>query len=495
MLGKITSGVLGIVVLILVVITFLIPSGMTMFGTPSVVATVGPDKVEYREYQRELERQQQYIGQFYGIKSFTPEQIEKLGLKRNALTSIFQRHWMKFLAEELKIQAPNGAIIQQIETAPYFQKDGKFDVNTYKLVLASNHLTPKDFEADIGQQIVRQLTDVLILRVPQSDNFKNDLNTFAQQRLKVDYVKFDLSSLDKFIKISAAERNAFMNSEEGQKKIKAIFDQRKSSYDVPEQVRVRHLLVAAADDEETTEEDRQKAEKKIRQLAQQITPANFAQLAQKNSDDPGSKAKGGDLGLIRRGMMVGEFEDAAFSLPVNKVSDVVRTNYGYHLILVTEKIPAKEAKIEDYQTAIATELLQQSKRDEEQKLAAQLTEQVEKALKINDTSKLKALQKQYRFTYNAAANINRLQGLPQLTLKESEFADLFSHIGKTFVYKGLDHVIVIKSSPPAPAKPDEVAATLRENENRQYYWGRKLQEDILNAMQAKYPPQVKKNML
>jgi len=85
--------------------------------------------------------------------------------------------------------------------------------------------------------------------------------------------------------------------------------------------------------------------------------------------------------------------------------------------------------------------------------------------------------------------------LPQLTLKESEFADLFTHPGKTFVYKGLDHVIVIKSSPAPAPKPDEVAATLKENENRQYYWGRKLQEDILQAMQAKYPPHVKKNMM
>ena len=407
--------------------------------------------------------------------------------------SIFQRHWMKFFAEQLKVKAPNGAIIEQIEAAPYFQKDGKFDVNTYKLVLASNHLAPKDFEADIGEQVIRQLTDLLVVRVPQATNFKNDLNTFAQQRLTVDYVKFDLSSLDKFIKVSKAEREAFMNQEDGQKKIKAIFDQRKASYDVPEQVRVRHILIAA--DEEASEEDRQKAEAKIKKLAQQVTPENFAQLANKNSDDPGSKDKGGDLGLIRRGMMAEEFEDAAFSLPKNKVSEVVHTTYGYHLILVTEKVAPKEAKIEDYQTEIATELIQQSKRDEEQKLAAQLTKQVESAIQNNRKSELQALQKQYHFAYNAGAKVNRLQGLPQLTLKENEFADLFTHIGKTFVYKGLDHVIVIKSSPAAKETPEEVAATIRENENRQFYWGRKLQEDILQAMQAKYPPHVKKNML
>jgi len=486
MLKDITGKLLGMFIMIVVIIAFLVPSGMSMFGTPTVVATVGPDKIEYREYQMEMDRQQRFIGQFYGIKNFTQEQIEKLGLKNHALLSIFQRHWLKFFSEQMKIGAPDEAVIKLIQQEPAFQRDGKFDLNLYKRILESNHLTTKGFEEDMRQQVAGQTRDALLARVAQSEAFKKDLNTFAQERLKVDFVKFDLASLDKFIPVSSAELNAFLKSAEGQKKIKAIFEQRKATYDEPEQIRVRHLLIAASDDD-----DLSVAEEKINKLAKEITPANFAQLAKKHSEDPGSKAKGGDLGLIRPGMMVPEFDEVAFSLPVGKVSEVVKSPYGFHLILVTEKKPAKEAKLADYQKTIATELLQQAKRDDEQKLAADLTNQVKAALQKGNPEKLKALQKQYKFTYTKDSTINRLQGIPQLTLKENEFAELFTNVGKTFVYSGLDHVIIIKSSPAAKATAEEIAAAEKDTENRQFYWARKLQEDVLHGMEAKYPAKIK----
>ena len=489
MLKNITGKLLGMIIMIVVIIAFLVPSGMSMFGTPSVVATVGPDKIEYREYQQEMDRQQYYMGQFYGIKNFTQEQIEQLGLKNHALMSIFQRHWLNFFSEQMKIEASNDAVIKQIQQEPAFQKDGQFNLDIYKRVLEANHLTPKTFEENMRQQVSGQIRNALMARVPQSAALKQDLNTFAQERLKVDFVKFDLASLDKFIPISPAELKTFTSSAEGQKKIKAIFDQRKAAYDEPEQVRAHHILILAESDEDTSA-----AEDKINKIAKEVTPANFAKLAKKYSEDPGSNDKGGDLGLIRQGMMVPEFDNVAFSLPVGKISEVVKSPYGFHLILVTEKRPAKEAQLADYTQKIATELLQQAKRDEEQKLAANLTNQVKTALQNGQTEKLQALQKQYKFTYTKNSTINRLQGIPQLTLKENEFADLFTNIGKIFVFPGLDHVIIIKSSPAAKATKEEIAAAEKETENRQFYWARKLQEDVVSAMEGKYPAKVKNNI-
>lgn len=143
--------------------------------------------------------------------------------------------------------------------------------------------------------------------------------------------------------------------------IEQFYQQNKSEFIEPEQVRASHILiqVPAKADEEVVNA----ARLKIESIKQQLdSGAVFAELASKNSEDS-SAQKGGDLGYFPRGQMVPPFEKAAFSLSPGQVSDIVRTPYGYHLIMVVDKKPARQYEKVEIEDRIASYLWQQKSRE------------------------------------------------------------------------------------------------------------------------------------
>ncbi|WP_445490639.1 foldase protein PrsA [Niallia sp. 03133] len=128
--------------------------------------------------------------------------------------------------------------------------------------------------------------------------------------------------------------------------IKSYFDENKANYAQAEQVEASHILVK---DEKTAHEIKKKLD----------DGADFADLAKEYSTDTGSKANGGELGYFGKGEMAPEFEEAAFSMKVNAISNPVKTDYGYHIIKVTGHKDAKDAKLEDHKEEIKEALLEQ----------------------------------------------------------------------------------------------------------------------------------------
>lgn len=133
--------------------------------------------------------------------------------------------------------------------------------------------------------------------------------------------------------------------------ISAYFEENKASFAQEEQVEASHILV----------EDKKTAKKVAKELAD---GGDFAELATKYSTDAGTKDKGGSLGYFGKGSMVEEFEDVAFKLDVNEISDPVKTEHGYHIIKVTGKKEAKKANLEDNKAEIKEALVNNKLQEE-----------------------------------------------------------------------------------------------------------------------------------
>jgi len=185
------------------------------------------------------------------------------------------------------------------------------------------------------------------------DVFEQSLKTY---NLTLEDVKEDLAVQVKLEKLMKLKINVT------DKEIQEYFTANKELYDVEEQVKASHILV---DTEEKAQEIRQKLE----------AGGDFAELAKTNSQDTTNKDQGGDLGTISRGQMVEEFEEAAFSLPVGEISQPVKTEYGYHIIKVTEKISAREGTLAENKEGIRDTLFNQKMQTE---YSAWLDEQYKK---------------------------------------------------------------------------------------------------------------------
>ena len=183
--------------------------------------------------------------------------------------------------------------------------------------------------------------------------------TAIPETRKLEYVAFDASNLPGGKpQVSAAEIQAYYSAHQAQ-------------FAVKEQVKVRHILIAVprGADAKTDAAAKSKAEDLLKQVK---SGGNFADLASKNSDDPGSKAQGGELGWLDRGRTVPEFDKTAFGLDAGQTSDVIKTEFGYHILQVEEKKTAHTKPLEEVRAEIVPVLEQQRAGAAEQTFANQL---------------------------------------------------------------------------------------------------------------------------
>ena len=151
--------------------------------------------------------------------------------------------------------------------------------------------------------------------------------------------------------------------------VEAYYRDHPDEFEVPEQIKASHILV---EDKKLAEELRARLEE----------GEDFAQLAQEHSTDPGSRESGGQLGYFSAGQMVPEFDQAAFATPVGEISPVTETNFGYHIIMVEDKQPARTLELEEVELFLAEQLLNLKRNEQFQSffLAARKKHQAENKL-------------------------------------------------------------------------------------------------------------------
>jgi peptidyl-prolyl cis-trans isomerase C len=152
-----------------------------------------------------------------------------------------------------------------------------------------------------------------------------------------------------------------------EQEMKKFYDENPDFFKSPERIRASHILVKV--EPTASDADKAKARKKIEEIQKKVKKGDdFASLAKEQSECP-SSAKGGDLDFFQRGQMVGPFQDAAFAMKVGDVSDIVETQFGYHLIKVTDKKEAGKVSFEEAKEKIKDYL-------EQQKMAQEVTQYV-----------------------------------------------------------------------------------------------------------------------
>ncbi|MGD0801562.1 MAG: peptidylprolyl isomerase [Terracidiphilus sp.] len=264
------------------------------------------------------------------------------------------------------------------------------------------NLSVTEFELEVKQDIlVRRLQALITSGATVSDTEVRDAYRKQNIKIKFDYAVIASNDLRMTINPSDTDLAAFFKKNAAryatavpeqrkityfaftpdqlpggiprpsQQEIQQYFNVHKDDYSVPEQARARHILVKLAPnaDAKTDAAAKAKADTLLKQIQ---NGANFAELAAKNSDDPGSKDKGGELGFARRGMMVPEFDTAIFSQKIGDTK-IVKSQFGYHIIQVEERQAAHAQSIDEVLPTIQITLVRQRAAAAEENYARALT--------------------------------------------------------------------------------------------------------------------------
>jgi peptidyl-prolyl cis-trans isomerase D len=196
------------------------------------------------------------------------------------------------------------------------------------------------------------------------------------EKRKVRYVTIDQEALRAKVTVTGQQ-------------IERSYNDNIQQYSTPEQVRASHILIKSTGKAEDDEAAKKKAEEL---LAKVKAGGDFADLAKKNSQDEGSAAKGGDLDFFPRGQMVAEFDKVAFALPPGQISDLVKSQFGYHIIKVTDKRPATTKTLAEVRTQIEDQLKYEQAQSAAQKLADEVSAEIKKPADFEKVARARGLQ-------------------------------------------------------------------------------------------------------
>ena len=461
-------------------------------GSPNAIGKVGDLPIKVEEYQQEYNRQIEFYKQMMGGE-ISAKQIEAMKIKESTLKNIIQRKLMVKFATDIGARPSEAEIKAEIKTLPYFLSNGQFDINRYKAILAANKLTPIEFEADITNQLKMKSTQSLSQEFPLSKGYLSDLQKIRDEKLNAEIISISKNGLRNFVEVSKEELNKFLAIETNQKRLQSMFNERKSSLDKPEEVKARHILLKT---EGKNEADVKVA---IEKIAKEVTPANFAKMADKYTEDPSGKGKGGDLGSFGRGRMVPEFDKVAFSEKPGKVSAPIKTQFGYHILLVEKLTQGHAATFNEFKDKFATELIQKDKVEDIKKLTVDISNNLRKALEAGNEKEVKSITEKYKLQYTKGS-VNRLDGASTGTnLTVENMKELFSgDLTKPSIHlfdDGASMVMMKTISVKGTSDLADKTKVASDNASLKNALSRKMMESILKKLEEQTKVKIYSNMV
>lgn len=489
-----TSGNLVTVLIGLIILSFMF-TGYQAFengGSSNTIAKVGSYSVSPQEYEQEYRRQIEFFKQMFGGE-LSAKQIEAMKIKESTLRNLIQKKLMLKLSNEVGLYPSESDIKREIKALPYFQTNNQFDIERYKGLLAANKLTPQEFEEDVKNQMKLKALTELNPTYPVSEGYFSDLQKFRADKLDVDVITFSRDSIRKHINVTNEEVTKFLADSTNKNRVVSMYNERKASIEKPEEITARHILVTTNDKAEEA------AKTQIEKIAKEVNASNFAKMADKYTEDPSGKGKGGALGSFPKGAMVPEFEKVAFSQKIGTVSAPVKTQFGYHIILVEKKTPAVVSKIEDYQDKFARELIQKSKTEEIKNTTVQLSNDLRKALDANNDKEVKALLAKYEITMKKA-DVNRVDGISNgANLSTENMKEIFSgdlSKSKVVLVDDGSTINILKTYPQVKAAVTADTAKLAsDTASLKNVLGKKMMEGIIKKLEKDTSVKIFNNMI
>jgi len=393
---------------------------------PGVVAKVSGEDITAEQVRDEAKQMAQQQAQQYGqnasmlmpflIQQATPRAADQL-IDRQALLSEAQRMGLKASPQEVKDELQHGRY------SMYFFPGGNFVGETeYEGMLQRANLTPTTFEASVGREImIGKLQALITGGASVSDAAIRKEFDKQNTKVKFDYAVLKQDDIQKGLHPTEQELKAFYDSHQKsyansipeKRKVKyatidpgkvqvevtredlqVYYDQHRDQYRVPEQVKVSHIWVKmplpgtdGKIDDKAVSEAQKRADDLLRQLQ---GGAKFEDVAKKSSEDPGSSNVGGSLGWISKSQMGPEFEKAVSALDKGKISGVVKTLDGFHIIRLDDKQDAHMKTLDEVKAQIEPVVKQQKAQQAAQKVAEDLL-QAAKTLGLDAAASAKSI--------------------------------------------------------------------------------------------------------
>ncbi len=377
------TGWLAWVIVVLITIPFALWGIQSYFENSSgaPVATVNGEEIPLYDFQNELSRQRRIpVPQADGsLKMGGPDDP---AMRAEVVESMIRNRLVTQYVREHNYRLSDDGLKQRIESESSFLRDGKFDPALYRDLLRSNGLTPQSYEATTrqnaaAQQLVSSLidssfateqemnrllalqtqtrkTDYMILPANRFEDeididdaeaeqyYRDNLSAYeAPARMKVNYIELSVENLAQGVEPSDAE-------------ISDTYEQSSERYKHAEIRKASHILFNTESSESDAERDEILARAE-EVLVEAQAGADFADLAARHSDDPGSKEKGGDLGVVARGQMVPPFEEAVFDMTDGEIRGPIETRFGYHIIKLTELTEEQQKSLQEVREEVAVE--------------------------------------------------------------------------------------------------------------------------------------------
>ncbi|WP_169309205.1 SurA N-terminal domain-containing protein [Desulforhopalus sp. IMCC35007] len=379
---KAQSTFIQIIVVIIALVFIFWGVGSNLSGDRQAAVVVNGDEVSFQDYQQAYDRTYERFSQQFG-GNMPKDLAESLGIKQQVINQLIQTSLLRQGAQKMGIYVSAEEVRKVIEGMVQFQDNGAFSMDRYKAVLTNIRTAPTKFEKSmrtdrLAEVAVREISNFASVA---TESEIQEIYSQLNEKVVVNFVSFKPSDYLNQVQTDDAGLSAwyetvkdnYKTSPEIQLKyftftydkiadkvviddsqIENYYQENTQLYTVPEQRKASHILFkTTADDSQQVFQEKEAKAEKVLALAK--NGSNFADLAKEYSEGP-SRENGGELGYFSRGQMVPAFDDAVFSMEKGAVSEVVQTQFGYHIIYLEDIKPASTRSLEEVKAQIVTTL-------------------------------------------------------------------------------------------------------------------------------------------